>query len=156
MKKLLLIATLLVATFAQAEQLYFYGRIGASCTLSNATNGSFIQTGPRKLEAFEQGTPGRITVTNSAAGTYQVSISQPSGWLASPANVSNTGFQLMPRVVGPNAGSGFAPNGQKTSSVLWSSGVDVVTVGLIFEEFAFTSLPTGEYSVAVNVVCEPK
>jgi hypothetical protein len=157
MKKLFFIAAaLLMSVVAQAENLYFYGNIGNLCTLSNATNGRFVQVGPRVLDAFQQGTPAGITVSNNAAGTYKISISQPSGWLTAPAAVSSTGFQLMPRVAGPNASSGFAPSGSKISTILNSSGTDVVTVGLLFEDFAIASLPVGEYSVAVNVICEPR
>lgn len=156
MKKLLLAAFALLTTQVFAANLYFNGNIGTSCTLANATNGRFIQTGPRKLDADQQGTPATLTVINNAAGQFKLTVSQPSGWSLAPQTVSNTGFQLLPRVAGPNSNSGFAPNGGKLESVLNTSGSDLLTLGLQFEEFAIASLPQGEYSVVVTVLCEPK
>lgn len=156
MKKLLLISCLFVLNNSFAANIHFGGSIGTSCTISNVTNGQLIQTGPRKLDANTQGIPASLTVTNNAAGQYKVTISQPSGWSFAPQNVSNTGFQITPRVVGPNANSGFSPNGGKFETELNVSGSDLFQIGLQFEEFTLSALPQGEYSVVVTVLCEPK
>lgn len=156
MKKLLLTFIALCSFSVFAETLYFNGTIGNSCTLANATNGRLVQVGPTKLEANNQGSPASISVINNAAGTYKLTITQPSGWNAAPQTVSNTGFQILPRLTGPNATSGFTPSGGKTESVLNIAGTDVVTVGMFFEEFALPALPVGDYSVVVTVLCEPK
>ena len=154
MKKLFVVLAAFFATHAFAEVLYFGGNISTTCTFANATNGRFAQVGPRNLDALNVGTPASITVINNQAGAFKVSITQPSGWIQAPANVSTTGFQLQPRVVGPNASSGFAPNGSKIESILRNQGTDIISVGLLFEEPTLTSLPTGEYSTSVVILCE--
>ena len=156
MKKLLLSFIALCSLSVFAENLYFNGTIGSSCTLANATNGRLVQVGPTKLEANNQGSPASISVINNAAGAFKLTITQPSGWNAAPQSVSSTGFQILPRLSGPNATSGFTPNGGKTETVLNISGTDVVSVGMFFEEFTLPSLPVGDYSVVVTVLCEPK
>jgi len=144
----------LVTTQAIAEVLYFNGNIQATCTFTNASNGRFEQIGPRNLDALNVGKPASITVVNSKAGAFKVSITQPSGWVTAPTGVSTTGFQVQPRVTGPNSGSGFAPNGSKIESVLYNTGSDKIDVGLLFEETSLSALPNGEYSASVIVLCE--
>lgn len=143
-----------VATQAFSEVLYFGTNISTTCTFSNASNGRFSQIGPRNLDALNVGSPASITVNNNQAGAFKVSITQPSGWIAAPATVSTTGFQLIPRITGPNATSGFSPNGSKIESILYQTGSDNIEVGLLFEESALSSLPTGEYSTSVTILCE--
>jgi len=154
MKKLFIALMAFFATQAFSEVLYFGTNLSTTCAFSNATNGRFAQVGPRNLDALNVGTPASITVINNRAGAFKVSITQPSGWIQAPATVSATGFQVQPRVVGPNAGSGFSPNGSKIESVLRNQGMDVISVGLLFEEPTLTTLPTGEYSTSVTVLCE--
>lgn len=154
MKKVLFGFLALLATQVHAETLYFGGNIASTCTFVNATNGRFSQTGPRNLDALNVGTPASITVVNNKANAFKVSITQPSGWIQAPTGVSTTGFQLQPRVVGPNATSGFAPNGSKIETVLQRQGSDRIDVGLLFEETSLTALPDGEYSTSVTILCE--
>lgn len=154
MKKLFTLLSCVFALQASAEVLYFGGNIANTCTFSNSTNGRFSQIGPRNLDALDVGEPASITVSNNQAGAFKVSITQPSGWLTAPVGVSTTGFQVLPRVTGPNAGSGFTPNGNKIESVLQSTGVDTLAVGLLFEESSLSTLPEGEYSATVIVLCE--
>ena len=154
MKKFFSLLLCFFAMQASAEILYFGGNISNTCTFSNSTNGRFSQTGARNLDALNVGVPASITVTNNQAGAFKVSISQPTGWLTAPVGVSTTGFQVMPRVTGSNATSGFAPNGSKVETVLQNSGTDVFAVGLLFEESSLSVLPEGEYSTTVTVLCE--
>ena len=140
---------------AFSDTLYFSNNVSTTCTFMNATNGRFVQTGPRNLDALNVGTPASITVVNNQAGAFKVSITQPVGWVTAPIGVSTTGFQLMPRVVGPNAAVGWAPNGSSIESVLQNSGTDRIDVGLLFEETSLTALPSGEYSTFVTVLCQP-
>jgi len=154
MKKALFGLMALFAVQAYAETLYFGGNISSSCTFVNATNGRFSQVGPRNLDALNVGTPASITVVNNKASAFKVSITQPAGWIQAPTGVSTSGFQLQPRVVGPNATSGFAPNGSKIETVLQRQGSDRIDVGLLFEETSLTALPDGEYSTSVTILCE--
>lgn len=130
----------------RADTLNFRGIAVSACTLSLPTDGTLSLSS--NLQNWTTTTPATITAINTAPAT--LTVTKPTSWTASPANVPATTFSMTANLTGANVlnltGTSGAASG--TLSLLGSSVVSVYLTAQGTDTFK-----SGSYTVQATVTC---
>ncbi|MDB5593863.1 MAG: hypothetical protein JWM36_824 [Hyphomicrobiales bacterium] len=145
------VITMAACNAAVAQQaLDFDGTAASSCALTNPVNGTIaLQT---DLRSWATGSPASIVVTNTSAGTYDLSITHGETWTSAPTGTpATTTFAHSQSITGANQNAVFSTTGPATSTNLAAAGEDNVQISLT----ASSPDPyrAGPHKATVTVTC---
>ncbi len=146
MKKTLALMTVLSAFAAApafAADVEFSANVASSCTIDNVSNGTLTANVAVDQLASGGAGDGSFDVTANAS-IFNLSVSNPTGWGASPAATPATTFSASATIGTATATPGSdisVPNGSSSGTVALTADADTGT------------FPNGAYEATVVVTC---